>query len=713
MKRVLNKAKVIAAFVLAIAYLGCEDVTNMFPDVTSAFTYTINEDTGTVTFLNVSEEADNYQWDFGDGTTSTEINPIKTYAESGTYTVTLRAVNLAGASDSSQDQVSVTITPVGGGGGDCTEETAQSLDAADFNLTFQTDPGSAIAEDGAAFSVIDNPDTDNDVNSSCKVGEIVRDASLPFANNQIEFDSKFDFTTNSGFKLKVWAPVAGTNVLLKLEDKTDSGINTEVAAVTVSGNAWEELTFDFPDTESGKYDKIVLFFDINTDSGATYYIDDFALYGEGTGGGGDCTAETAQSLDASDFNLTFLTDPGSAILEDGGTYSYIDNPDTDNAVNPSCKVGEIVRDASLPFANNQIEFDSKFDFAANSGFKLKVWAPVAGTNVLLKLEDKTDSGINTEVGAVTASGNAWEELTFDFPDTESGKYDKIVLFFDITTDSGATYYIDDFALYSGGNTGGTNGCSETPIAATALPVDFEGCETFLSSSNFGDGITSELTENPSKTGINTSDFVLQVDKPTGSSFFAGIQNTFASNFDLTTDNVFKIKIYSTKANAIFRFELLADPNDGSIGNPTPVYATVPNANEWTEVEFIFTNLPAAPTAYNQLVIKPDNDQSDSPIDNGATYYFDDLTLNAPSGGGGGGAVPPTAGPAAPTQDAVDVISIFSDTYTDVPNEGFNNYGSAAFEQVDLGGNAALKYTFVEGGGGNFQVIELGGGNQID
>ena len=59
---------------------------------------------------------------------------------------------------------------------------------------------------------------------------------------------------------------------LKLEDKADAGINTEVAAVTTTANAWEELTFDFPGTESGKYDKIVLFFDINTDSGATYYI---------------------------------------------------------------------------------------------------------------------------------------------------------------------------------------------------------------------------------------------------------------------------------------------------------------------------------------------------------------------------------------------------------------------------------------------------------
>ena len=101
--------------------------------------------------------------------------------------------------------------------------------------------------------------------------------------------------------------------------------------------------------------------------------------------------------------------------------------------------------------------------------------------------------------------------------------------------------------------------------------------------------------------------------------------------------------------------------------------------------------------------------------NSGEVYLDNIYFynNAGGGGGGGGPVVPTMGPDAPTQDAADVISIYSDSYTDNPRDGFNFYGAAAFEEVDLGGNMALKYTFVEGGGGNFQVIELGGANQID
>ncbi|WP_339660007.1 collagen-binding domain-containing protein [uncultured Polaribacter sp.] len=38
-----------------------------------------------------------YAWDFGDGSTSTEMNPTKTYANSGTFTVTLTATNASGS----------------------------------------------------------------------------------------------------------------------------------------------------------------------------------------------------------------------------------------------------------------------------------------------------------------------------------------------------------------------------------------------------------------------------------------------------------------------------------------------------------------------------------------------------------------------------------------------------------------------------------------
>ena len=54
------------------------------------FKYTFNNTT--VSFTSV-EIADSYSWTFGDGTTSTLKDPVKTYAGKGTYTVTLAVTN--------------------------------------------------------------------------------------------------------------------------------------------------------------------------------------------------------------------------------------------------------------------------------------------------------------------------------------------------------------------------------------------------------------------------------------------------------------------------------------------------------------------------------------------------------------------------------------------------------------------------------------------
>ena len=53
----------------------------------------------TVNFNNTSTGATSYNWDFGDGTTSTQVLPTHSYTSEGTYSVTLIATNNAGCSD--------------------------------------------------------------------------------------------------------------------------------------------------------------------------------------------------------------------------------------------------------------------------------------------------------------------------------------------------------------------------------------------------------------------------------------------------------------------------------------------------------------------------------------------------------------------------------------------------------------------------------------
>ena len=147
MKQLLKKVKQISMLLLVISIFGCEnDDDNNYPEVTAGFTYTINVDTGTVTFINTSVNSRNYFWTFGDGTSSTEINPIKTFTR-GEYVVTLKATNVAGASNSFESIIVISdvgapiITLLGDTtmnimiGGTFTDPGATAADDVDGNLT--------------------------------------------------------------------------------------------------------------------------------------------------------------------------------------------------------------------------------------------------------------------------------------------------------------------------------------------------------------------------------------------------------------------------------------------------------------------------------------------------------------------------------------------------------------------------------------------------
>jgi len=75
--------------------------------------YTYSASGLTVNFTNTSTNATGYEWDFGDGQTSTETNPSHTFASNGTYTVQLIATYL-NCSDSFTEDIAVTSTGLAG-----------------------------------------------------------------------------------------------------------------------------------------------------------------------------------------------------------------------------------------------------------------------------------------------------------------------------------------------------------------------------------------------------------------------------------------------------------------------------------------------------------------------------------------------------------------------------------------------------------------------
>jgi len=78
------------ALVIALFTASCgSDDKDVKP--TADFTYSI--DGLKVTFTNLSKDVKSYEWEFGDENTSTEKDPVHTYATYGNKTVSLKAIN--------------------------------------------------------------------------------------------------------------------------------------------------------------------------------------------------------------------------------------------------------------------------------------------------------------------------------------------------------------------------------------------------------------------------------------------------------------------------------------------------------------------------------------------------------------------------------------------------------------------------------------------
>jgi len=66
-----------------------------------------------VQFIDISKNATEWKWDFGDGTTSTKQSPTHKYSKAGTYTVNLTVKNAEGSNTATKtDYIKVTAKPV-------------------------------------------------------------------------------------------------------------------------------------------------------------------------------------------------------------------------------------------------------------------------------------------------------------------------------------------------------------------------------------------------------------------------------------------------------------------------------------------------------------------------------------------------------------------------------------------------------------------------
>ena len=154
----------------------------------------------------------------------------------------------------------------------------------------------------------------------------------------------------------------------------------------------------------------------------------------------------------------------------------------------------------------------------------------------------------------------------------------------------------------------------------SLPLDFESSTTTYAFTDFDGGVATRIP-NPQVSGINTSAHVIQLVKGPGA-VWAGSKIVMPTPIDLSTDRVFKVKVFSPVAGIrlLLKFE----------GSGPFVFqkesSPITTANVWEELTFDFS-ADAVNNLNNELVFIFDNGTQGDGGPN-STYLFDDVTQSA-------------------------------------------------------------------------------------
>jgi hypothetical protein len=263
--------------------------------------------------------------------------------------------------------------------------------------------------------------------------------------------------------------------------------------------------------------------------------------------------------------------------------------------------------------------------------------------------------------------------------------------FQLKFEGNGDIFIDNIYFYKSGTTAYTFGS----------PIDFEpsGYGAAWAWNVFENSTNSvlEFVSNPDKTGANTSSTVAKFTALQAGAQWAGCETQHGAMGTFTLDaahSIVKIMVYKTVLSDVgIKFAKSDGWSMGEIKVPNTV------VNAWQELTFNFTAQLQA--GYDQIVIFPDFNARTS--DN--VIYFDNITFS----GGGSATEPTTAALTPPARDAANVISVFSDAYTNVAGTDLNpNWGQGTVAtQVPVAGNNTLKYA-----GLNYQGIVLGSNQNV-
>ena len=204
-------------------------------------------------------------------------------------------------------------------------------------------------------------------------------------------------------------------------------------------------------------------------------------------------------------------------------------------------------------------------------------------------------------------------------------------------------------------------------------------------------ITIEYVDNPAVDDVNGSSRVVKVTEPAGIESWAGFYFMLENNISFPAgQEAISLHFYSPAAghNVLLKLEDgLANGSDGK--KSTGDLFAVTTGTGWETIVFNIPEIAGERSdIYNTITMILGYGVNNSVE---TSYHIDNLTFAEPVEV----VIPeaPTNGPAAPTYDASEVISIFSDAYTPLDGINFNpNWGQSTVVSTEtIDNNTVLKY----------------------
>lgn len=202
---------------------------------------------------------------------------------------------------------------------------------------------------------------------------------------------------------------------------------------------------------------------------------------------------------------------------------------------------------------------------------------------------------------------SWVSVNLSLSDFTTNKSAITQLIFE---SSGGTVFIDNLYFY------------KNPSVTMVLPIDFESTVLNYNWIGFGGAIT-DVINNPDKTGSNTTNKVLKINKPAGAEVWAGASQELDSRINFSAGTKIKVAVWSPLANSPILLKL----EDMSSGTPATrfveVTATTTTSNAWEILTFDLTtsNTFNSSISYDKIVLFPNflvSNNSD------LIYYFDEI-----------------------------------------------------------------------------------------